>query len=135
MDASRARAKLPIVIGLRQSDAIYPLASALIDVDALRDAGGIPTAISGITQEAQARKLSAETKLRMSGFNTTAAAQCLQTFIDKPDPQGTANKALVVSKARALGADVRFASLWVADKTTDPGQLTEVARQLGCKDL
>jgi hypothetical protein len=136
MDANRARAKLPIVTGLRQSNAAYPLAIALVDLDALRDAGGIPTAIGGITQQAEVAKVSAETTL--SGFNTTSAATCLQKFIDKPEPEGHANKALVASKARALGANLPLDILvikWVADPNTDPNQLAAVARQVGCLGL
>jgi hypothetical protein len=129
MDANRARAKLPIVRGLRKSDADYPLAIALVDLDALRDAGGIPTAIGGLTQQAEAAKTSAEAVL---GFNTTSAATCLQQFIDKPDPEGSANKALVASKARALGASFRFVTEWVTDPKTDPNQLAAVAHEVGC---
>jgi hypothetical protein len=109
------------------------LAVALIDLDALRDAGGIPTAIGALTQQAEVGKASAE--LALSGFNTTSAATCLQKFIDKPDPEGRANKALVASKARALGANLPLDILvikWVADPNTDPNQIAAVARQVGC---
>jgi hypothetical protein len=129
MDANRARAKLPIVTGLRKSNADYPLAIALIDLDALRDAGGIPTAIGGLTQQAEVAKEAAETVL---GFNTTSAATCLQKFIDKPDPEGSANKALVASKARALGASFSFVTEWVTDPKTDPDQIAAVAHEVGC---
>ena len=129
MDANRAHAKLPIVAGLRKSNADYPLAFALIDLDALRDAGGIPTAIGGLTQQAEVARASAEAVL---GFNTTSAATCLQQFIDKPDPEGNANKALVASKARALGAQFSFITEWVTDPKTDPNQLAAVAHEIGC---
>jgi hypothetical protein len=133
MDASRARAKVPIVTGLRRSNAAYPLAVALIDLDALRDAGGIPTAIAGLTQQAEAGKAAAE--LELSGFNTTRAATCLQNFIDRPDPEGHANKMRVASAARAFGAKLSsdiLVNAWVANRKTDPNQLAAVARQVGC---
>lgn len=129
MDANRARAKLPIVTGLRKSNTDYPLAIAFIDLDALRDAGGIPGAIGGLTQQAEVQKADAE---RVLGFNTTSAAACLQKFIDKPDPEGSANKALVASKARAFGARFSFVTEWVTDPKTDPNQLAAVANAIGC---
>jgi hypothetical protein len=126
MDANRAVAKLPIVRGLRMSDSTYPLAIALIDLDALRDAGGIPTAIGGLTQQAEAAKATAEQAL--SGFNTTSAAKCLQALIIKPDPEGAANRAKIASEARKLGANFQFVTEWVTDPKTDPNQLAAVAR-------
>jgi hypothetical protein len=126
MDANRAVAKLPIVKGLRLPDATYPLAIALIDLDALRDAGGIPTAIGGLTQQAEAVKVVAEKAL--SGFNTTSAAKCLQELIIKPDAEGTANRTKIASEARKLGAKFQFVTEWVTDPTTDPNQLAAVAR-------
>ena len=133
MDANRARAKLPIVRGLKQSDDDYPLALALIDLDTLRDAGGIPPAIGGITQQAVVDKITAEKTL--SGFNTTPAATCLQKFILKPDPEGKANRALVAAKAQALGINIGFVTEWVTDPATDPNQLSTVARQVGCTGI
>jgi hypothetical protein len=135
MDANRARAKLPIVTGLTKSDPDYPLAIALIDLDALRDAGGIPSAIGGLTQQAVVEKVSAEKLLSVSGFNTTSAAICLQKFIDRPEPEGHTNKARVAALARALGANLPLDILvtrWVADPNTDSNQLATVARQVGC---
>lgn len=136
MDANRARAKVPIVAGLRQSNAAYPLAIALVDLDALRDAGGIPTAIAGLTEQAEAGKTAAE--LELSGFNTTSAATCLQKFIDRPDPAGHANKLRVASAARAFGANLSSDILviaWVSNPKTDPNQLAAVARQVGCAGI
>ena len=135
MDANRARAKLPIVTGLRQSNAAYPLAIALMDLDALRDAGGIPLAIGGLTQQAVVEKVSAEKSLSISGFNTTSAGTCLQRFIDRPEPEGHANMVRVAALARARGANLPLDILvikWVADPNTDPSQLAAVASQVGC---
>jgi hypothetical protein len=129
MDANRARVKLPIVTGLRKSNDDYPLAIALIDLDALRDAGGIPTAIGGLTQQAEVAKISAE---RVLGFNTTSAAKCLQKFITEPGPKGIANRAEVATKARALGASFSLVTEWVTDPNTDPNQLSTVADEVGC---
>jgi hypothetical protein len=136
IDANRARAKLPIVTGLKQSDAAYPLAIALIDLAAWRVAGGLPPAIAGLTEQAEAGKAAAE--LELSGFNTTSAATCLQKFIDRPDPEGHANKVRVASAARAFGANLSSDILviaWVSNPKTDPNQLAAVARQVGCAGI
>jgi hypothetical protein len=71
MDANRARAKRVIILGLRQPDAEYPLQQALIDLDTLRDSGGIPGAISGITQSAEEAKMRALEFQRGAAFVAT----------------------------------------------------------------
>jgi hypothetical protein len=104
-----------------------------MDLDVLRDAGGIPAAIGGLTQQAVVEKVSAEQFL--SGFNTTSAATCLQKFIDRPEPEGHTNKARAAALARAHGANLPLDILvirWVADPNTDPNQLAAVAREVGC---
>jgi hypothetical protein len=66
---------------------------------------------------------------------TVSATECLQKFIDKPDPEGHANKVLVASKARALGVNLPDNILvvsWVLDPRTDGNLLAAVARQVGC---
>lgn len=85
MDANRAQAKLPVVRGITQPDDVYPLASALIDLDALRDAGGVPVAIGGLTQEAERQKTMAEAELRtVRGVPNTASATFLRDFVRAP---------------------------------------------------
>jgi hypothetical protein len=85
MDANRARAKLPVSQGVRLSDDRYPLVSALMDLDALRDAGGVATAIGGLTQDAEIGRQSAETRLRtVQGVPNTSAAVTLRTYVLAP---------------------------------------------------
>ena len=50
--ANRLKAKLPIAQGLTQPDSKYSLLKAYIDLDAYKDAGSMPAAISSITQSA-----------------------------------------------------------------------------------
>lgn len=52
MEANRAAVTTRILDGLGQSDAAYPLIRAELDLDALKRAGSIPSAISGITSQA-----------------------------------------------------------------------------------
>jgi hypothetical protein len=52
MEANRLKAKLPIAQGLTQPDSKYSLLKAYIDLDAYKDAGSMPAAISSITQSA-----------------------------------------------------------------------------------
>jgi hypothetical protein len=70
-------------------------------------------------------------------FLPQTPARCLQRFIDRPDPEGHANKARVASAARAVGAKLSSDILvitWVLDPKTDPNQLAAVARQIGCQE-
>lgn len=52
MDANRSRAQLAILTGLGKPDSDYPLGRALVDLDALRDAGGLTGAIQNLTAAA-----------------------------------------------------------------------------------
>lgn len=52
MEANRATVTTRILDGLGRSDAAYPLIRAELDLDALKRAGSIPSAISGITTQA-----------------------------------------------------------------------------------
>jgi len=49
MDADRNNAKASILLGLKQSDSNYPLVQAYADLENLKNAGGIPRAISNVT--------------------------------------------------------------------------------------
>jgi hypothetical protein len=62
MDANRTQAEAIIVSRLRLSDTEYPLQVALLDLDALRDTGSLPSAIGGITQSAVQAKIDAQSK-------------------------------------------------------------------------
>jgi hypothetical protein len=60
MEANRLKAKLPMVQGIAQPDSKYPLMQAYIDLDAYKDAGSIPAAISSVTQSAANDKQAAQ---------------------------------------------------------------------------
>lgn len=63
MEANRAKQRLIIFKGLSVSDSKYPLLAAYEDLDAYRDAGSIPSAISSITQSAGNERQTAEHKI------------------------------------------------------------------------
>jgi hypothetical protein len=87
MDASRAQATVPILSGLRLSDEEYPLQRALVDLDALRDAGSIVGAIGNITQAAEQQKADALTFQRDAGFLATRPDRAaIKQRIDKLKP-------------------------------------------------
>ena len=89
MDASRAQAKLAILSGLRLSDEEYPLQRALVDLDALRDAGSVVGAIGNITQAAEQQKADAQSLIfqRDAGFlATTPDRVAIKQRIDKLKP-------------------------------------------------
>lgn len=56
MEANRATATARILDGLAHSDREYPLIRAEIDLDTLKRAGSIPSAISGITSQASIKR-------------------------------------------------------------------------------
>jgi hypothetical protein len=60
MQANRSKQKLVILKNLQQPDSKYSLIEAYGDLDAYRDAGSIPSAISSITQAASDSKQAAD---------------------------------------------------------------------------
>jgi hypothetical protein len=68
MEANRLKAKLLIVQGMAQPDFKYPLMQAYIDLDAYKDAGSIPSAISSVTQSAANQKQNAQDIITLTGI-------------------------------------------------------------------
>jgi hypothetical protein len=60
MEANRAIAKLVIIQGLARSDTDYPLWTAYLDLDSLKNSGSIPAAVANITQQASNTKEAAQ---------------------------------------------------------------------------
>ena len=135
IDAYRAQAKLPVVRGITQPDDLYPLASALIDLDALRDAGGIPTAIGGLTQQAGQEKAMAEAELRtVRGVPNTASAKFLHDFVLAPGLTAAARRERrmqVEAVAVRLGFSQPDAFSIVSDNTPEGlARMDAIAREL-----
>jgi hypothetical protein len=90
MEASRERAKLTIIQGLSQPDSKYSLMQAYIDLDAYKEAGSIPGAVTSITQDAGNAQEAAQSAIQ---FTRTSAylselpdIQALQAQLNKLTP-------------------------------------------------
>jgi hypothetical protein len=84
MDANRTKVLARITKGLSTSDAEYPLQLALLDLSAYADAGSIPGAIAGVTEQAAMEKAAAEvdiSDLRESTFGNSASTQRLVAWL------------------------------------------------------
>jgi len=92
MEANRAKAKTAIFANLIQTDAQYPLIRAELDLDALKAAGSIPTAITGITQQAAEANEAAKAaqarvqQLRVVGASSSDTTARLRAWVaGKPE--------------------------------------------------
>jgi hypothetical protein len=88
MDANRTNAKTTIMVGLKQGDLNYSLPQAYIDLGTLRNAGGIPGAISNVTQAASQNAENAAQDYRQAltgSFSTTSSSQRLRRWADESD--------------------------------------------------
>ena len=98
MEANRTKIKTGILLGLKQSDSIYPLAAAYMDLESLKNSGGIPPAISNVTQIASANAQDAVDALQVvstESFRTSASASgtTLQDWLIKGGGGIAANSA------------------------------------------
>ena len=96
MEANRANAKATIMAGLKLSDADYSLPQAYIDLETLRNAAGIPSAISNVTEAASKNARDAALNLQQAAvgsFSTTSSSQRLGRWADQSDANfSTLNK-------------------------------------------
>jgi hypothetical protein len=77
MEANRTNAKLGILAGIKQPDSAYPLVQAYADLESLKAAGGVPMAISNVTQIASANAQDANDALQVVSretFRTSVSA-------------------------------------------------------------
>jgi hypothetical protein len=84
MEANRARVKLKILAGIKQSDDQYSLPLADLDLGDLKSAGSMPAAVSNITQQATNDKQAAETKidaLRTGTLSSTSTTTRLRAWV------------------------------------------------------
>jgi hypothetical protein len=66
MEAKRLQARVPIVEGLGEPDAEYPLQKALVDLGNLRATASLSAAISGTIQDAGAKASAAQIKIDLA---------------------------------------------------------------------
>jgi hypothetical protein len=81
MEAERLKAKLPIVAGMKLSDAEYPLIQAYIDLDAYKNAGSVPAAINAINKDTGNAKDAALDALRSTPFVEDTFSERLRAYI------------------------------------------------------
>ncbi len=84
MEANRAKVKLKILAGIKQSDSEYPLPLAELDLADLKNAGSMPAAVGSITQAATGDKQAAQTKidaLRTGTISATDTTKRLRSWI------------------------------------------------------
>ena len=99
MEADRLKALPPIMAGLKQSDADYPLMQAYIDLDTYKTAGSIPAAINAVNQSAGNAK---DQALEAITFQRESAKDQL------------VNVVAVQTKLKALTTDKQFLALALA---------------------
>jgi hypothetical protein len=129
MEANRTDAKTTIVLGLKQSVADYSLAQAYVDLEALRNAAGIPSAISNVTQAASEAAQSATKQLQeatIGQFSTTSSAVTLRAWIKK----SPANWSILTGWITQ-----RFGANKVATESFLILSVYEAARQMAIKNL
>jgi len=84
MEANRANVKLNILAGIKQTDSQYPLVQAYADLESLKAAGGIPLAISNVTQIASNNQQDAQLqlqKLRVSNYVPSSTNKIIETWL------------------------------------------------------
>jgi hypothetical protein len=84
MNAQRKTALVPIVAGLKQNVADYPLASAVVDLDRYYQAGTLTGALQGVQTDAAAQDAQAQSKIdqyRSGVFVADASTARLQQWL------------------------------------------------------
>jgi hypothetical protein len=84
MEADREKVEAVIFAGLKQPDDKYPLQRAVIDLDALNNAGSINGAVANITQQATGAKVDSQKSiddLRLGKFSISASSSTIRTWV------------------------------------------------------
>ena len=94
MEANRTNAKVSILAGIKQPDSNYPLVQAYVDLESLKAAGGIPLAISNVTQAASTNQQLANAeldKLRDVTFTSSSSISVIEAWLQTSGPVTAAN--------------------------------------------
>jgi hypothetical protein len=95
IDADRATAKVAILKGLKLPDSSYSLAEAYVDLESLKNAGGIPRAISSVTQSASTNAQVADAELeslRDVTFTAASSISAIEKWLHAGGPLGPGNQ-------------------------------------------
>jgi hypothetical protein len=135
MEADRTIAKTNILLGLKQSDSAYSLAQAYVDLESLKSAGGIPAAISNVTQTASSNAQAANENLQIVStssftFSTSASRDQIRTWLYPGGAINTSRRALLLAWMGQHGINTNNTSIaaFLADKQFEP------KRQLALND-
>jgi hypothetical protein len=114
MEANRSVVELRIFTGLTQEDAKYSLLLAYLDLQALKQAGGIPQAITNLTQQAADANDASQAKiqeLRSLPYSHSNSSERIRSWLYSKDAQG-----------KPVLNEANFASLqrWMNADTSDP---------------
>jgi hypothetical protein len=134
MDAARNSVAVRIRVGLKADAKDYPLAVALSDLESYYNAGTLLGALANITEVVGVESARANNELRLAagyerytGFNTSAAAECIDKAANLPNPAGRDNR-------RKIEASLGTAD-WppiIRNPQTDPQKIAAVAKAVGC---
>jgi hypothetical protein len=119
IEANRAKVELTIFAGLTQEDGKYPLLRADLDLEALKKAGGIPRAITDITQQAANATDAAQAKiqaLRSLQISTSTSSQRIRNWLYPDGKEKDAQGKFV----DPIKANYEALQQWMNSDTTDP---------------
>ena len=123
MEADRLKALLPVTVGLKQSDADYPLMQAYIDLDAYKNAGSIAAAINAVNQSAGNAKDDAQTAITIERKSAKDQLQGIVTVRARLKTLTTDAQFLALAKAMQPFLASRSPQLQKLVKTLDPNSL------------
>jgi hypothetical protein len=119
MEANRLEALAPITAGLKLSDADYPLMQAYIDLDAYKNAGSIPAAITAINQNAANLK----DAITFQRASAQAQLQGIKTVRAELSKLTTDAQFLALAKAMQPNLASRSVQIQNLVKTLDPNDV------------
>ena len=123
MEADRLTAKLPIVAGLKRSDADYPLMQAYIDLDAYKNAGSIPTAINAVNKDAGNAKDDAQEAITFQRTNAVDQLAGIQSVQGQLKTLTTDAQFVALAQAMQINLFSRSPALQKAINQIDPKAL------------
>lgn len=105
MEANRAKVKLKILAGIKQSDDQYSLSLADLDLADLKSAGSMPAAVSNITQQATNDKQSAQSRIDALRTGTVSATDTTKRLRSWVSPNGQVDSARMKTLQDWMNAD------------------------------
>ncbi len=120
MEANRAKRQLILFQGLAQPDSKYSLMAAYADLDAYKNAGGIPDAIGTITQNAANAKQSADDNITFARTQSDVTQLPDKEEIEAQVKKLTDPQVLALVKAMQANLASRPSQIQQLVKTLDP---------------